>query len=245
MLLNIITITKEDFEGLKKTIASTLSLRQNPDVLQIIVDSSGVEVQECIKEYVKNEMNIKYLWQPSSGVSSAFNMGLKSADARWVWFLNGGDEVNNDLNVGNLIYLLSNIESDAIIFQLMAIKHEITIKHPPMWALWPPLLSWIPHPSTITRRELYEKYGCFDESYKIAMDYEFWLRCFSKDVIVDMVSISISKFDQSGMSYELNHITKAEVRRVIKKYFWLIVKKWWGHAIIFLKSIKASSRFFN
>jgi glycosyltransferase involved in cell wall biosynthesis len=238
MLLNIITVTKDDLEGLKKTIASTSSLRQNPEVLQIVVDSSGSEVQECIKEYIKDEKSLRYLWQPPSGVSSAFNMGLKNTDSKWVWFLNGGDEMDYNLNVDNLIYLLSNIVSDAIIFQVKEAQSGITAKHPPMWALWPPVLSWIPHPSTITSRDLYEKYGYFNESYKIAMDYEFWLGCFSKEVIVDLVSIPISKFDQSGISYKLNHVTKAEVRRIIRKYFWTIVKKWFLNGFIILKSMK-------
>jgi glycosyltransferase involved in cell wall biosynthesis len=245
MLLNIITVTKDDLEGLKKTIDSTSGLRQNPEVLQIIVDSSGVETQKVIKEHIRNEINIKYLWEPSSGVSSAFNMGIKNANAKWLWFLNGGDEAANGLNIDNFIYLLSNIKSDAIIFQIKESQSGITHKHPPMWALWPPLLSWIPHPSVIMIRELYEKYGNFDESYKIAMDYEFWLRCFSKDVIVDLVTIPISKFDQSGISNKLNDITKSEVRRAIRKYFWLIIKRWLSSALIIAKSIKASSGFFK
>jgi glycosyltransferase involved in cell wall biosynthesis len=238
MLLNIITVTKDDLDGLKKTIASTSSLRQNPEVSQIIVDSSGSETQESIKEYIKNEKSIRYLWQSPSGVSSAFNMGLKNTDSKWVWFLNGGDEADYNLNVDNFIYLLSNIVSDAIIFQVKEVQSGIIAKHPPMWALWPPLLSWIPHPSTITSRELYEKYGYFDESYKIAMDYEFWVRCFSRNVIVDLASIPISKFDQSGISYKLNHITKAEVRRTIRKYFWVILKIWFLNGFIILRSMK-------
>jgi hypothetical protein len=54
MLLNIITVTKDDLEGLKKTIASTSRLRQNPGVLQTVVDGSGLEIQDCIKEFVEN-----------------------------------------------------------------------------------------------------------------------------------------------------------------------------------------------
>jgi glycosyltransferase involved in cell wall biosynthesis len=180
---------------------------------------------------------------PPLGVSSAFNMGLKNTSSKWVWFLNGGDEADYDLNVDNLIYLLSNIVSDAIIFQFKEVRSGIAAKHPPMWALWPPLLSWIPHSSTITRRELYKKYGFFDEKDKIAMDYEFWLRCFSSDVVVDLVSIPISRFNQNGISHKLNHVTKAEVRRIIRKYFWVIVKKWLVNGLIVSKAVKASFKF--
>jgi hypothetical protein len=75
------------------------------------------------------------------------------------------------------------------------------------------------------------------------MDYEYWIRCFSKDVTVDLVSIPIAKFDQIGSFSELNQLLKAEVRKIIIKYLWLILKKWFNNGLILLKSLKASSKF--
>jgi glycosyltransferase len=36
------------------------------------------------------------------------------------------------------------------------------------------------HPTLFLRREVYEKYGQFDTSYRIAADYDFILRIFSQ-----------------------------------------------------------------
>jgi len=243
MILKIITVTKDDLEGLKKTIKSTKKIREEYNIYQIIVDSSIGENKKKVINYLQNEKNIKYYWQEPSGIAAAFNFGLKNVGADWVWFLNGGDEIHSSLDTGFFLNLLSRSNSDAIIFQIENAQSSLIPKHPQMWALWPPLLSWIPHPSTITKRELYEKYGYFDENLKIAMDYEFWLRCFSKDVTVDLVSIPIAKFDQLGFYSELNQLTKAEVRKIIIKYLWLILKKWLNNGMILLKSLKASSKF--
>ncbi|MBM3706993.1 MAG: glycosyltransferase [Actinobacteria bacterium] len=243
MILNIVTITKDDIEGLKKTITSTKKIREEYGICQIIVDSSiGVNKKNVIN-YLQNEKNIKYYWQEPSGIAAAFNFGLKNAVADWVWFLNGGDEVYDDLDTDFFLNLLSRSSSDAIIFQTENVQSNLIPKHPQMWALWPPLLSWIPHPSTITRRYLYDKYGRFNESLNIAMDYEFWIRCFSKDVTVDLISLPIAKFDQLGSYSKLNQLTRAEVRKIIIKYIWLILKKWFNNGLILLKSLKATSKF--
>jgi glycosyltransferase involved in cell wall biosynthesis len=240
MILNIITVTKDDIEGLKKTIISTKKIREEYNICQIIVDSSVGENKKEVINYLQNKKNIKYYWQEPLGIAAAFNFGLKNAEADWVWFLNGGDKVHDSLDAGFFLNLLSYSSSDAIIFQIEYAQSSLIPKHPQMWALWPPLLSWVPHPSTITRRYLYDKYGLFDESLRIAMDYEYWIRCFSKDVTVDLVSIPIAKFDQIGSFFGLDHLTKAEVRKIIIKYLWIILKKWFNNGLILLKSLKAS-----
>ncbi|MHB1275750.1 MAG: glycosyltransferase [Candidatus Humimicrobiaceae bacterium] len=242
MILNIITVTKDDLEGLKKTVVSTKKIREEYNICQIIVDSSTGENKKEVINYLQNEKNTKCYWQEPSGIAAAFNFGLKNTEADWVWFLNGGDEIHDSLDSEFFLNLLSINSSDAIIFQIENIQSSLIPRHPQMWALWPPLLSWIPHPSTITRGYLYKRYGMFNESLNIAMDYEYWIRCFSNDVIVDLVSIPIAKFDQVGYYSKLNHLTKAEVRKIIMKYIWLILKKWFVNGLILLRSLKATYR---
>jgi glycosyltransferase involved in cell wall biosynthesis len=242
MLLNIITVTKDDFDGLKRTIESTDKLRETDRIMQIVVDSSSVS-KEKIESFLKGKKNLKYLWQKPSGISAAFNLGLRNSLSEWVWFLNGGDELHEDLDPALFLNILIKNDSDAIIFQVNNVQSNKIYRHPELWAVWPPVLSWIPHPSTVTRRFLYDRFGYFDESYRIAMDYEFWIRCFAGNVVVDLVSMPVSKFDQSGISSGDNKLIKAEVRRIIRRYFWLLMKKWFGHGLIIAKSIKVSSRF--
>jgi glycosyltransferase involved in cell wall biosynthesis len=242
LLLNIITITKNDIGGLAKTIASTRFLREDYDINQVIIDSSDKDISNEIILFLNKEKNVTYKWQQPSGRSSAFNFGLEQSDSEWVWFLNGGDRINPDLDAKSFLKLLGQNNADAIIFQLAYSQSKTTFRHPPLWALWPPVLSWIPHPSTITRRFLYDKYGLFDESLNIAMDYEYWLRCFSKNVVVDLVSMPVAIFDETGISKKSVYGTKKEVRKIIMRYFWKILKLWFLNGLILLKAVKASSK---
>ena len=244
-LLNIITVTKNDFEGFLKTIQSTKKLRENSDILQIIIDGSSDDIKQKIEKQLSFERGILYKWQYPKGISNAFNLGLEVSSSKWIWYLNGGDVFNEEIDVELFLNILSNSDADAIIFQLKYIQANKEAKNPPLWAIWPPLLSWIPHPSTIVKRDIYKKFGGFDENLKLAMDYEFWIKCFSNNVIVDLISIPIAKFDQLGLSIEQNSKTRAEVRKVIRKYFWVIIKKLFWQVRIILKSFIVSSRFYE
>lgn len=236
-ILDIITVTKDDFDGVTSTIKSTGKMRSAPGVRHIVVDSSDAGATEKVKWLASIERNVDYIWQAPSGISAAFNLGLSMSKAEWVWFLNGGDEVHPDVEPEKLLYLIKQSRSDAIIFEIELMQSGERLKHPQMWSIWPPLFSWIPHPATLTRRYLYEKYGNFNESLKIAMDYEFWIRCFSKDVTVDMISIPIVKFDTKGMSYSRTAQSSREAVSIIKSHLWEMIKIWLKNGLLIVRAL--------
>ncbi len=237
-LLNIITITKDDLGGVIRTIESSRKLRNYPGVKQIIIDSSTEETRTAVKTFAESSDNVEYFWQEPSGISAAFNKGLSLAESEWVWFLNGGDEINNKLDPDNFLYILAKTSADAIIFQNEVAGSGKCSKHPPMWAMWPPFYAWIPHPSTLTRKGLYEKYGNFNETFEIAMDYDFWIRCFAKETIVDTISIPITKYDTTGVSSTQTSKVALEAVRAMKMHMYKIIKIWLRNGINIFKAYR-------
>jgi len=53
----------------------------------------------------------------------------------------------------------------------------------------------------------------------------------------------IARFDQIGTFFGLDHLTRSEVSRIIRKYIWLVLKKWLQNGLILIRSLKASSNF--
>lgn len=244
--LDIITITKDDLKGFALNIESTRLLREKFGISQIVVDSSKTEIGNEVRKLSLSEQNVKYFRQEPKGISCAFNYGIAVSDADWLWFLNGGDCVDNNLDCELFVRFLAGSSADAVIFETKDMKSGMILeKKPPMWGLWPPLLSWIPHPSTIVKKKLFEKYGNFNESYVIAMDYEIWLRFFSQNVNVDLVSFTIASFNREGIAYQLNKKTRSEVAKIIRKYFWTIIKKEFFGLRIILKSLIINLPFVN
>ncbi len=225
-LLDIITISKDDPEGVRQTIESVRPLLKLPGVRQYIIDGSGPQAKSRIEEIVRGEDNVTYAWQEPSGISSAFNQGLELSNADWVWFLNGGDTFHPLMDCGTLLNILRISSAEAIIFQIETRQSRTRYQHPPMWEIWPPVGSWIPHPATIVKRRLFERYGYFSERYRIAMDYEMWLRLFSNYVIVDLISMPIVLYDEAGVSSTRRKESMDEAKRIILSKAWMLVRRW-------------------
>ncbi|MGO9145145.1 MAG: glycosyltransferase [Desulfomonilia bacterium] len=237
-LLDIITITKDDLDGLLSTRESIRSLLKSPEVRQLIIDGSSAEVKKHTEETAMGEENVKYAWYQPSGISSAFNHGLDLATSEWVWFLNGGDTFHPSMDCNTLLNILRTSNAEAIIFQIETKQSHTRCQHPPMWEIWPPVGSWIPHPATIVKRQLFTRYGYFDEQYRIAMDYEMWLRLFSKYVIVDLISMPIVLYDEAGVSSIRRKESMKEAKRILLSKAWMLVKRWLNNGRMIYRVIR-------
>jgi len=227
LLLDIITVTKDDLVGVTATIDSTRKLRACAGVRQIVVDSSSKQVAAKVRKLVVGEGNLDYFWQEPNGIASAFNLGISHSTADWLWFLNGKDAVHPELVENLFLQILSSTQAGIVIFELEYMQSGSRAGHPPLWALWPPMYgNWIPHPATIVRAKLFEQYGVFDTSYKIAMDADWWMRVFSKNVVVDMLSIPIVLYDEHGVSSKNLIDTGKEAERIFSNNFRRLVRMW-------------------
>jgi SAM-dependent methyltransferase len=237
-LLDIITVTKDDPSGVAATVASTRKLRTHVGVKQIIVDSSSELTAKEIKASLATEQNLTYLWQKPAGIAAAFNLGIQASNAKWAWFLNGRDEVYPGLDTDMLLRLLGASQAEVMIFQIEYMGGKLNrAKHPPLWALWPPLYpNWIPHPGTFIRQSLFEQYGVFDTNYKIAMDGDFWIRLFSKDTTVDILSIPVVLYDLNGVSATDHSVRDKEARRIFRRNIGVFALKWLSRGWHLLKS---------
>ncbi len=235
--LEIITITKDDLEGVAATILSTKKLRACPGVRQIIIDGSEEYLQKRVMELLIEEENIDYIPQESSGIAHAFNQGINSSHADWLWFLNGRDEIHPDLDELFFLQLLNTSQAEVIICEIEYMQTKLRCNHPSLWALWPPLY-WMPHPATLIKRRLFDKYGSYSQEFKIAMDGDLWIRFFTKNIVVDMLSIPISLYDNNGISSTDVSLVLKEADKIIIKNYPLLFKVWVQQGSYLIKAIK-------
>ena len=59
------------------------------------------------------------------------------------------------------------------------------------------------HPTLFIKRKLYDKYGYFNNNYKIAMDFELYTRIYKKKSYY--LSKNIAKYKRGGMS-DINYL---------------------------------------
>lgn len=168
-MISVVTITYNNLEELKRTINSLPSRKEiesiiinggdGPDVIKYLIDYDGVVVNE-----------------KDSGIANAFNKGLKLASGDSIMFLNSGDVLLNKVYLNDAEKVLSTSDIHFVHSNLLFVDEyggKIPLK-PPMKdpGRGMPFL----HPTMIVKKSVFDIIGGFNESYKIAMDFEFVLR---------------------------------------------------------------------
>lgn len=211
MKLSIITINYNNAEGLRKTMESVLKQTYH-DYEYIIVDGASTDGSvDVIKEY-ENQLNITHstihlLWssEPDNGIYDAMNRGIRKAKGEYTLMLNSGDYLVDEYVLERIIPELdgtdivqgNNIEecsgktyrnrgcgrSDIDFFDVMK-GHFL-------------------HQSSFCKRDLFERYGYFDESYKMSGDTKFFMNCLGKnDASFKYIDIDVANYDLGGISAE-------------------------------------------
>ena len=206
MKLSIITINRNNAVGLRRTIESVVSQTYN-DFEYIIIDGASTDGSvEVIKEY--SDKITYWVSEPDTGIYNAMNKGILKAKGEYLLFLNSGDwlvdeqvvsdfcncNINQDIVCGN-IYLIENGE---IILAKSPEKEALDFNFFYHGSLL--------HPASFIRKELFIKYGFYDEQYKIIADWEFFLRV----ILINKVSYKhyeriISNFPVDGISSFSEH----------------------------------------
>ena len=213
---SVITVNLNNRLGLEKTIKSVLS--QNFDNFEFIVidGKSNDGSVEILNQYSNRISSV--ISEKDGGIYEAMNKGIKKASGEYLVFLNSGDVFFTNevlLNVS-----LSGLNTDLLIGK---IKIDETIHSFPRKLNKLFFLQYgIAHPSTFIKRDLFIKYGFYNQLNKITSDWEFFFsvlfkqRCsysFLDEIVVD--------FDPTGISSNPNNslIINAEKRRFINKEF--------------------------
>jgi hypothetical protein len=89
------------------------------------------------------------------------------------------------------------------------------------------------------KRELFDRFGPFSDRFRIGMDGELWLRVFSKQVVVDMLSMPITLYDVQGLSSR-THISETvrEVDRMVVAHFPALFRIWLGQGFYLFRATK-------
>jgi hypothetical protein len=175
IMLSIITISKDDPEGLNHTLSST----QDVASVEHIVVLGGNHLQPSIE--ILHLFNCITIQQLDQGISAAFNLGLTQATGLGVMFLNGGDSLLDPSLVTNALDCLEkHPEIDILLYDAI---FDDAIAGPYLYRaqqFYGSKLNRIglgmpgSHQAMIVRRSSFDRVGLFNPDCSVAMDYD-WL----------------------------------------------------------------------
>lgn len=178
MKLTIITVVYNWENTIEKTINSVLSQSKNINLEYIIVDwMSSDKTPDIVKSY---GIAIKYIREPDGGIYDAMNKWIKYSSGDIIGIINADDfylpwvldnvirffKKNNAVDIvhGNILNIVGNKEFiSKPSSRIGSLYYWMTLRHP----------------TCFVRRKIYTNF-LFDQSFKIAADYDFLLKCYLK-----------------------------------------------------------------
>ena len=215
----------------EKTITATLDsiLNQTYTNIEIIVvnDGSTDASKKIIESY--DDYRIKIINKENGGVSSARNVGIKSAHGEYVAFCDS-DDIWKPNKLERQIYYINlykdvdfigcNRNGESVRVLLKSYNKVKKIKFYDM------LLKMFPQTSTvIIKKSVFSDIGLYDENQKYAEDGNLWLRiCKKKNCYMmpdDLVVTGDGKpsFGYSGLSANLKAMNAGVIKNINEMYY--------------------------
>ena len=226
MRLSIITINRNNAAGLEKTMRSVAS-QTYKELEYIVIDGASTDGSvEVIKNLELEFAHLKWVSEPDAGIYNAMNKGLRMASGDYVQILNSADCLAAPEVTERMLEELEKQGYPSILYGNMVkcfpdgrkmvdkcfAGQEIT-----MLGMYTGTLN---HDPAYIRRDLFEKYGYYDESLKIVSDWKWYLQALilggEKPQYVDL---DVTLFDMTGISETNKELDKKEREMVLEQLF--------------------------
>ncbi|MDH3639184.1 MAG: glycosyltransferase [Gammaproteobacteria bacterium] len=180
MKISVVTVVRNAAATIEDTLRSVVS-QDHPDVEHIVVDGASVDgTLEVLNRYRPHLAQL--VSEPDSGIYAAMNKGWRLARGEVIGFLNADDIYAHSGVLAKIQTALADSTLDACYADLVYVRRQDVTRMVRYWTSQPfrPGLfeyGWLPaHPTFFVRRHVYERYGGFDERYRIQSDFEIALR---------------------------------------------------------------------
>jgi glycosyltransferase involved in cell wall biosynthesis len=177
--ISIITVTRNAAAHLEKCIQS-IAAQTHLDSEYIIIDGASTDGTSAIVERHRAFV-AQFVSEPDSGLYHAMNKGIARATGDYVFFL-GADDYLYDRDVMQDVarFLAAHPEVD-FAYGNIAVRsangrESVFRSPPPDEALRFLVCGCLPHQASFARRDIFERLGPFNLRYKIAADYDWFLR---------------------------------------------------------------------
>ncbi len=217
--ISIVTPSYNQAEYLEETIQSVLSQRY-PNLEYIIVDGGSTDGSVDIIRKYENRL-AWWCSEKDDGQPNAINKGFSRSTGDIIAFINSDDLYlpgafksvidgfkNNSVNkwvVGSTIIFGVGYETK-IWSPIYPLNDAIWLRK-----------NILPQQSVFMRREVYDKFGTFDERFHYCFDYEYWLRLISSGLKYNILNTPLAAFRMHRLSKTISQTNEFYNNDVIIK----------------------------
>lgn len=199
--LTIVTVVKDDADGLARTVDSVR--RQDLTGIEYIVIDSSVDREVVATALERANVPARITWTEPAGIYPAMNVGLAQATGTYVYFANAGDALADEA-IADIRRTVDANEPEWLFGDVEIVGRDGTRTVTPGWDYEHERATafsrghFPPHQGTVVKTILLRDAGGFDTSYFIAADYAAFLRySHIRPVFMDRV---LAVFHEGGAS---------------------------------------------
>ena len=226
MRLSIITINRNNAAGLEKTMLS-VAAQTCKEIEYIVVDGASTdESVEVVKKLEPQFAHLKWVSEPDTGIYNAMNKGIRMASGDYIQILNSGDSLAAADVTERMLAALEEKGSPTILYGKMVkcfpdgrryVDNGYGGQEPTFLLFY---LGTLNHDPTYIRRDLFGKYGYYDESLKIVSDWKWFMEAIIQGgEKPEYVDINVTLFDMTGVSESNRALVKEEREQVLRQTF--------------------------
>jgi glycosyltransferase involved in cell wall biosynthesis len=221
MKISIITINYNNRAGLERTITSVLE-QSCRDLEYLVIDGGSSDGSAELIEKYKERFTYS-VSEKDNGIYDAMNKGIKKAAGEYCLFLNSGDRLAGKDILNSVI---SELSGDPVIYGNGRREEgngtTVEVDIPGKLTLDFFSSNSLFHPASFIRRELFERFGYYNESNKIVSDWEFFLKTIIvNDVKARKIPFEIAIIEDGGISRNeaSRQLLEREIAEVLSRYF--------------------------
>lgn len=231
MKLSIVTINRNNAEGLRKTLES-VAAQSYLNIEHVIIDAASTDGSvDIIKEYVdRSKHAVICSSEKDNGIYNGMNKGICKSTGDYIQILNSGDILAAPYVTERMMDALStlNIQHStekgvSILYGNMIKKDYATGKvigksGEVEYSLRQYYSGTMNHDCCYMRRDLFEKYGLYDEKLKIVSDWKWFLQAIGLGNVKPFYAdIDVTIFDAGGISESNLELREKERRQVLEE----------------------------
>ena len=216
-LVSVITVVYNGAAHLARTIQAVAE-QNYPNIEHIVID--GASADGTLDIIRANDGTIGYwLSEPDTGIYDAMNKGVELVtDPRsYIVFANSDDRLHSPTAISDAISAANG--EDLLYGRMLLGDGNISAVIGNPVSVQDLARQTICHPSTFVRREVFDRVGKFDTSYRVAADYDHVVRCFSYPVSTRFVDVIVSDMSMGGTSEAQFMESCRERKQVVRQRF--------------------------
>ncbi len=215
--VTVVTVTYNAEETIEETLKSVLN--QNYPLLEYVIMDGGSNdgtipiVDNYKHEFKKKNIPFKVIIESDTGIFNAMNKSLDYVSGNYVLFLNSGDLIYDKDTVKHVADNILSNEIDIIYgdYYLYCGKYRKYVKSVHCSVLPRRMIST--HQSFFIKTSLLKKEK-YNEKYKMAADYDFFLRMYLNNYNFLHINIPVVYFLTGGVSQKKTFLTQKEILEI-------------------------------